>query len=289
MLVKTLECEQVVKIHDLLSREAKVSGDPIHPPGLRSRDLLESSVHIQKTGMYGTYKYTCPLHNAMALTYSLTTSHAFHNGNKRTALVSMLAHLDRNNFVLKEHVEEIHLFCLFISCASHRLDEFMKCKNLGDIENLRKKIENSKIEGIEREPLLQNIDKEVALMHKWILKNARTFSIEERKITFKQLQEILARYDFKVSYDHRRRLMNFSKKKDLFDIIFGGESANLPMQLSGNEQDKLSLKDVQKIRHFLQLTDNDGIDSKAFYEGSGISLDPFIKKYRKVLNELAKY
>lgn len=287
MKVITLDSAQIEHIHRLLSIEAENSGDPIKPPGIRNRNLLESSTSVQNTSMYDEFKYTCPIHNAMALTYSLTTNHAFNNGNKRTALVSMLAHLDANSFVLKPEVTETHLFCLFISCASHRLDEFSACKRADDFQALKRKIESSKNSNREFTPKLKNMDKEIRLMWEWGLKNARTFSTDEKKINFKQLKEILVRFSYNATYDGRRKRLNVVKREGLLSLL--APTASLNINLNINEEAKMSKKDIATIREWLQLTDQYGIDSRAFYEGTGIVVDPFISKYRKVLTELAAY
>jgi len=70
------------------------TGDPIAPPGVRSMTLLESAVSRQHTALGGRLKYADPVSSAATLLYGICSDHPFHNGNKRTALVAMLVHLD---------------------------------------------------------------------------------------------------------------------------------------------------------------------------------------------------
>jgi len=63
--------------------------------------LLASAVARQESGYGNTLKYHEPIINAATLLYGICNDHPFHNGNKRTALVCALAHLDRNRQILK--------------------------------------------------------------------------------------------------------------------------------------------------------------------------------------------
>lgn len=66
-------------------------------------------------------KYKEPVSNAATLTFGICCDHPFHNGNKRTALVSMLAHLDKNHLTLKGTVRQDELYEMMISLAGREL------------------------------------------------------------------------------------------------------------------------------------------------------------------------
>src|SRR5258708_5585031 len=108
-LLSILTCDDVLQIHEALCADFAESGDPIAPNGVKSQPLLESAVGRQDTGAWRTRKHPDAIANAATLTYGLCNDHPFHNGNKRTALVSMLAHLDRNHLTLVNTRQE-HLF-----------------------------------------------------------------------------------------------------------------------------------------------------------------------------------
>ena len=92
--------------------------DPIDPPGVRDENLLSSALMRPQTGGFGgPDKYRAVEQKAAALLHSLIMNHAFHNGNKRTALVSTIVFLDRNNRVLTD-VSDDELFNLVIDVAS---------------------------------------------------------------------------------------------------------------------------------------------------------------------------
>ncbi len=73
---------------------------PLYP------DRLSSAVARQSTGIGNHMKYTTVPQIAATLFYGLCLGHAFDNGNKRTALVSMLVLLERNGVLLVDTTED---------------------------------------------------------------------------------------------------------------------------------------------------------------------------------------
>jgi death-on-curing family protein len=53
-----------------------------------------------------------------ALFHSLTKNHAFHNGNKRTALVALLSSLNRNGYHLNAEVTDDVVYDLAIAVTA---------------------------------------------------------------------------------------------------------------------------------------------------------------------------
>src|SRR5262249_14431063 len=100
VLPTMLSTDEVLRIHDRVCADFGTTADPIAPAGVRDPKLLESAVARQRVGFGPFLKYSDPFDNAATLTFGVCCNHAFHNGNKRTALVSMLAHLDANKHTL---------------------------------------------------------------------------------------------------------------------------------------------------------------------------------------------
>jgi death-on-curing family protein len=96
-----LAADEVEKIHWILVEDFRRSKDPIDPPGIKSRDLLESAIYRLRTSLGGQSKYPTVPMAAAALLHAIISNHAFHNGNKRTALVATLVFLDMNGFLLE--------------------------------------------------------------------------------------------------------------------------------------------------------------------------------------------
>ena len=94
--IQWLDRHDVIAIHEDLARDFKRANDPISPAGVRDQHMLESACFHPQTASFSSLKYPTVESAAAALLYALVKNHAFHNGNKRTALVSMLAFLDVN-------------------------------------------------------------------------------------------------------------------------------------------------------------------------------------------------
>jgi death-on-curing family protein len=92
--------------------------DPVSPAGIRSQSLLESAVNRPHTGSGTSDKYDTLYRKLAALFHSLTKNHPFHNGNKRTALVTLLTALHRNNRRLKPEVTDDQLFDFVLSVTA---------------------------------------------------------------------------------------------------------------------------------------------------------------------------
>ncbi|WP_163576328.1 type II toxin-antitoxin system death-on-curing family toxin [Halomonas faecis] len=101
-----LSYDEVLEIHHELVDFFQNDGDPIEPAGPRDVALLESACERPKTGLGGTDKYGTVDEKAAALFHSLVANHPFHNGNKRTALVSTVWFLDQNDRRVQAHDDE---------------------------------------------------------------------------------------------------------------------------------------------------------------------------------------
>jgi death on curing protein len=113
---------QVVGVHEELVLLFEKDEDPISPSGVRSEDLLQSACERPNTSLGGVDKYTSVYSKLAALLHSLTKNHAFHNGNKRTALVTLLTALHRNDLKLKSEVgdDALYDFMLAVTLRTSR-------------------------------------------------------------------------------------------------------------------------------------------------------------------------
>lgn len=261
---QTLTVQEILNIHNILVEDFAESHDPIEPSGVREDGhLLESAASRQFVGFNGDYKYPTPIANAATLCYGVCCNHAFHNGNKRTALVSLLCHLDKNNLTFKEEVNQDELYSLMLKIASHKFAPKRHKNDTSDIEI--KEITN------------------------WLHRRTRPLKKGEKVITFRELKQILKTHDIHienpkgnfvdiVKYEYKRKRF-FSKKERI-----GRRVAHIPYPKDGMEVGKKVLKTV---REACELTEKHGYDSEMFYGGS-TSIDKYIVKYKKTLKRLAK-
>jgi death-on-curing protein len=110
--------DDVMEIHQELVELFLNDEDPINPPGARDIGLVHSACSRPHTGLGEYDKYPDEFTKLAALFHSLVQNHAFHNGNKRTALVSLLASLYRNGRILAFSVSDDELFEVTKSIAN---------------------------------------------------------------------------------------------------------------------------------------------------------------------------
>jgi death-on-curing family protein len=264
--------EEVLRIHEILCRDFLRSNDPINPPGVREMSLLESAVGRQHAGWGPFTKHSHPIDNAATLTYGLCNDHPFHNGNKRTALVAMLAHLDANKLALRE-TNQNDLYRMMLSVATHSLGQ----RRLD--RRQRRKV---------RTPPRSTSDQEVRAISRWLEPRVVEVKRGEREITYKQLDRILQRFGYHLAVPQKNSIGIYKmvRKRGLLR----GESLE-PKRIGKvgfpGEGRVVGVPTVKQVRRMCRLTEEDGIDTVAFYEGAD-AINVFVNKYRTVLRRLAK-
>lgn len=259
--MRWIKTEEVLKIHKELVKDFANKKDPISPPGVKSIELLESACFHPETSLNGIYKYCTIESVAAALLYALVHNHPFHNGNKRTALVSMLAFLDKNGIIMQCSGDE--LFDFVLKVAKHRIVIF-----------------HSK----------HKADMEICKITDWIVKNSRIVERGDRPIPWRKLRKILSNYDctFEVKPGNKMdiyRTIAPTKKRFVGNV----KSKPLYTQVGyRNEGTDASYDAIKRIRKELKLDNENGIDAKQFYSGGQYDPDYFITKYKKILIRLAR-
>lgn len=115
--------EDVLTIHDELVKLFEKQEDPISPPGIKSKPLLESACSRPLTAIGKTEKYPSLEKKAAALFHSLTKNHAFYNGNKRTAVVALLTLLNRNDKLLASEITDDILYDFVVAVTSNEFPQ----------------------------------------------------------------------------------------------------------------------------------------------------------------------
>ena len=264
VVAEMLSYEDVLNIHDVLVRDFETTPDPIQPPGIRGNgDLLQSAITRQHVGLGQQLKHPDPLSNAATLCYGVCCNHAFHNGNKRTALVALLCHLDRNGLTLKEEVTQDELYGFMLKIAAHKFAPKKPRHDSSDIE----------IEEIKR----------------WLHKNTRQIRKGERVVTFRELRRILRQFDIELENPQSNYIdvVRYQmKRKNIFSAKerVGTRIAHIGYPGEGVEVGRNALK---IIREQAGLTEKDGYDSDMFYSAQ-TTVDKFVMRYKGTLRRLAK-
>ena len=269
MQLEHLSFEDVCQIHEVLTADFASSDDPISPAGIRDRGLLASAVARQQTGFSGRLKYATPESSAATLAYGICNNHAFHNGNKRTAVVSLLAHLDRNNLAIDTTHDE--LFKMILALSQHTFAATMLS------ERERKRVDDR-----------NSPDAEVQALATWIKKRCAKPLRGERQIPYRQLRRILHRFGFEIENNggnsadivQLRQTKNWLRRSRI-------ERTRMATIGYRNEGTPVSIKDLKIVRTACRLTPEHGIDSGAFYDNEA-AIDTFVAQYRSLLRRLAR-
>jgi death-on-curing protein len=244
--------DELITIHEELVKDFEQRDDPISPSGVKSRPLLNSALFHPQTAYAGSIKYPTIETAAAALMYSISGNHAFHNGNKRTAMVAMLVFLERHNICLTCGEDE--LFRISLDVAEHRL--------------------------VPAEYL--SSDAEIHALAAWIHDNSKPVKKGERAINLRKLRQILIHFGCTIS-ENGMRFHRVVRSR-----FFG--SKNLTARVNGyiTEGEELDKGLIKTIREELHLTPEYGIDTEAFYEQAKFTSSEFIIQYKNLLKKLSK-
>lgn len=261
----------MLTIYQILVDDFSAEDDPIAPAGVRDRGLLESAIARQWTSMGSVLKYPHPILNAASLTYGICNDHPFLNGNKRTALVAMLSHLDRNGYCLRG-VSQGDLYNFMLSIADHKV---------ADKPDPRKK---------DRRQPRPTADEEVQAIYQFLRRHAARIDSTERVITYRQLRRVLNRFGISLenSGANQAELVRYEEQQKGF-LIKKRVTKRIVLRKIGyrDEGTEVSRKELVAIRRACSLTEEDGVDSAAFYNFEA-TIDQFVNRYRRVLRNLAK-
>lgn len=110
---------EVEDIHFSLVDMFNGTDDSVSPSGVKFGDLLESACGRPHTSIGLTEKYNNVFRKSAALFHSLVKNHAFHNGNKRTALITLLTVLHRNDRRLNSDVTDDDVYDFVVSVTEN--------------------------------------------------------------------------------------------------------------------------------------------------------------------------
>jgi death-on-curing family protein len=272
MPLSNLSLEDVEYIHRRVCQDFAGTDDPVGFGGTRDGgQLLESAVYRQHIGFGGNLKFGDAYSNAATLAFGLCCNHPFNNGNKRTALVAMLAHLDANGHSVFG-INQNDLYSMIKDVATHTLSR-------GRVPPRRKNQDYTPAEA----------DEEVKAIADWLQPRARKIRRGEQQITYRQLGPLMARHGFKVEKSKsnyagiykavKKRKIPFAKKTVEWQRV-----AKIGYPSDGR---LVGMNEIKYIRKECGLDEPNGCDTEAFYEGAD-KIEPFINSYRKVLTRLSK-
>lgn len=260
--IRHLNGEEIERVHSRLTREFIQTSDPITPRGVKSHELLESAAYHPQTSIGQQPKYPSAEMAAAALLYAIAHNHAFHNGNKRTALVAFLAFLERNGRVVTCTQDE--LFQFVVTYTQH---------------------------GLSRIPGRADPDYEKLRAARWVEQNTRQLRQGEQVLQWRELKPLLRKYDVEFINNNKGNSIRLERsvttvQRSWFRTRQKNESLTFTTRYAG-EGTEVSRHQVSEIRTALHLDEVHGVDHDAFYNAEA-PIDVFVARYRKILYRLAK-
>lgn len=110
-----LNCEDVLDCHYLICDHFLKLGEGIAGFGPKDFGLLASAVGRQLTTVGGVFVYESIWDTAASLMFGLINNHPFHDGNKRTAFLSVVFFLIENGYTPNVDIVEVEDFTVFIA------------------------------------------------------------------------------------------------------------------------------------------------------------------------------
>jgi death-on-curing protein len=253
--------ETVISVHEYLETHFLDTDDPVSPSGIKNYGLLESAVQRQHTSYEGIKKYPDIFDNVATLMFGLTSDHPFHNGNKRTALLAGLLHLDMNGYVLYD-------------------------VNQGDLYDLMLRIANHDMTTHRRHAAADDSDAEVSAIAEWLRNHAKKITRGERVITYRELWRILLRFGYSLG-SKKGNHVEILQEQSSFLTLGRKVWRTVYKAPCPGDGEEVSIKELKSIRKALELDEKHGVDSDDFYDNQS-RIDGFINEHRTVLRELAK-
>ncbi len=265
----------VVKAYYILSDYFHKEGEQMCF-GIKNFNLLASAVARQEVAFDGYRKWTDEFDLMATLVYGLVKNHAFEDGNKRTALLSLLLFLDKKGYKMVRPKTELET--LIVRIAANELSEYGSYQfSKGDkpeddykIEFISERIRKSAKKKDKRiyQLTYREFDNKLREFgvcldnpEKGFIKVYRVEQVEEQKASFfKRL--------FLGSRDKREDRMVFLKR-----IPYKGKSK------------KVGLGTIKYVLQEAGLTEEAGVDSGVFFHNDPPEYE-LIKEYRDPLIRL---
>jgi len=254
-----LHWREVLDAHFLVAEFFAADGDArggLGGLGPRDRDgaLLQSALARQFVAFGGVQKWHDHYQIAATALFGLIKNHPFHDGNKRTALLSVLHLLEKQGYTAAVEKRKFENLTVAIAEGRHRQNTLYK--------HLRGEYTAD--------------DADIAYIASRLSQMTRRMDRSHRALTYRQLNGLIKAHGFEMRGPKRNTIsiVRVDDGKVIGHVGFPGMCK------------EVSRGDIKKVRGICGLTVNHGFDSKAFYNGAG-GMDSLLLEYAKPLRRLA--
>lgn len=266
MIAGTLNSEEVLAAHFMIANQFYLEGEGLGGIGPKSIDLLQSAVYRQFTAYGDILKWGTPHERCATLMYGLILNHPFHDANKRTAFLSALLSLNKNNLIPSVSERQFEDFTVHIADKSlQKLSRYKGIVQKGDP------------------------DPEVRFIAWYLKNNTRQVDKTHYAITFRELKSILNRFGYSIENPNKNYIdvVKIEKKKRLFQSSHTEKITKIGKIGFPRWTSQVSREEIRKVRELTKLDyKNYRIDSAEFYKGV-LPVQSLIASYHEPLRRLA--
>lgn len=248
----------VLKAHYILSDYFIKKGEAVSY-GVLKYDMLASAVSRQYVGFDGKKKWETDYEKTATLLYGLTLDHAFHDGNKRTALLSALWYLNKCGREVQDKAVS-YLEELVVRIASRTVVTYKDYKYKDN-----------------------NSDSEVLYIAKKLRAWTRNVDNKLYTITFGELDSNLKQFGYYLASPSGNRI-NVYRKESGFRF-FKGKDKRICQIGFPSWKEQVSPKDLRYLLKETGLDSSHGVDSSVFFKGAAPSYE-LLKQYNEPLKRL---
>lgn len=271
--IVTLTTDEVLELHNILCQNYELlpEMEPISPPGIKDKNMLESAVSRQLVGSGTYYKYSDIYLNCATLVFGLVKNHSFHNGNKRIGFLALIKHLYLNGNVLRPNLQHKEIFELLRLLASSSLIVHAEQYFKSFYKQYRKAIWSDELQ--------------IQYLALWLRSNTehKNTKIKLKSIATNELERLIKMKGLKCSFSGKY-LTILRPNTILQEILWKKPFKKDYLVKDGRN---VSLTMVEQIRRDFQIAFQDGVDNSSFYnEDDFISSE--IIAYKRIIYKLAR-
>ena len=254
---RALTVDEVLRAHFLIAEFFDEEENGLG--GLGPRDttgnLLHSAISRQFVSFNDVHKWTADFDIAATVLFGLVKNHPFHDGNKRTALISVLHLLAKQGHTAS--VEKRRFEDLVVSLAEGRHRRRDLYQHLH--------VEKSSAD-----------DADVAYVSSHLRRMTRPLDHSRRALTYRGINQLLKSHghEMKGPHDNTIGIVRIEDDQVIGRVGFPGMSK------------QISKGGIAKIRKMCKLQEADGYDSRAFFNGAD-GMDVLLSEYAAPLRRLA--
>jgi death-on-curing family protein len=273
---ETLGLHEVLAAHFLLIDYFAEKNYGIGGIGPRDLGLLHSALSRPFAGYAGAKKWNGLYENCATLMFGLIMNHAFHDANKRTALLAILSLLHRNKRIID--LPQRKLDSLVVAIAGNDLRNYFE-RDARYQQKLRALPSDNDADGL------------IRIIADFLRRNTRHKDDSFRSVTYSELNTTLKRH----GYGLRNPNGNYIKvvriepaKRANFLGIGGKPEREVYLAQIGfpGWKDQVHKSALKTVREATGLTTENGCDTKVFFENAE-PLNSLISEYSEPLKRLA--